>query len=350
MSELSRERIAAVDPDGMLDTVLGQPHQLQDALWRFESAGAEKVEAPGGLVVCGMGGSAIGGDLAAAAIGERAKRPIRTLRGYRIDPWVGPDTLVLAASYSGDTEETLACWEGARAAGAQRIALTTGGELASLARDEGVPVISPPAGFQPRAAVVYMFVGALEAAVLCGAAPSLRSDIDAAADHLSMVIEEWGPEAAPESQPKALATKLNGSAAVVHGAGLTIPIARRWKTQINENSKLPAFYSELPEADHNEICGWDATAGLAPVSAVFLDDRDLNERDRKRIDLTAEVTRRGATAVERIETRGESRLERIMSAVLLGDLVSVYIATLREVDPTPVAAIEDFKRQLKEDS
>jgi glucose/mannose-6-phosphate isomerase len=346
VSELSRERIAAVDPDGMLDTVLGAPHQVGDALWRAESARAPQVDVPGGLVVCGMGGSAIGGDLAAAAVGERAERPIRTVRGYRLERWVGPETLVLCASYSGDTEEALACWEAATAAGAPRVALTTGGRLAELARADGVPVISPPGGFQPRAAVVYMLVGALECAALCGAAPSLRGEVEAAAALLERLVEEWGPDAGPESQAKALAARLNGTVAVVHGAGLTAPVARRWKTQINENSKLPAFHSELPEADHNEVCGWDSTEGLAPASAVFLADAGLNDRERRRIELTADIARRGAVTVERVETRGETPVERVLSSVLLGDLVSVYVAALREVDPTPVSAIEDFKRAL----
>jgi glucose/mannose-6-phosphate isomerase len=346
MTELSRERIGAVDPDGMLDTVLAAPHQLGDALWRAESAGAPKVDAPGGLAVCGMGGSAIGGDLAVAAIGARAERPIRTVRGYGLDPWVGRETLVLCASYSGNTEETLACWEAAGAVGAPRIALTTGGRLAELARAEGVPVMSPAGGFQPRAAVIYMLVGALECAALCGAAPSLRDEIAAAAPLLESLVSEWGPGAGPESEAKALAARVNGTIAVIYGAGLTAPLARRWKAQINENSKLPAFNSELPEADHNEVCGWDASENLAPMSALFLGDRDLNERESRRIELTADIARRGAVSVERVETRGETPVERVLSTVLLGDLVSVYVAALRGVDPTPVSTIEDFKMAL----
>jgi glucose/mannose-6-phosphate isomerase len=346
MTELSRERVAAVDPEGMLDTVLEAPHQIGDALWRAESAGAPRVEAPGGLVVCGMGGSAIGGDLAAAAAGSRATAPIRTLRGYRLDPWIGPETLVLCASYSGNTEETLACWEQAGAAGAPRIALTTGGRLAELARSEGVPVMSPPGGFQPRAAVIYMLVGALECAALCGAAPPLRDELGEAAALLESLVGEWGPNAAAESEAKALAVRLNGTAPVIYGAGLTAPLARRWKCQFNENSKLPSFFAELPEADHNEVCGWDATEGIATTSAVFLEDRDLNDRERRRFELTADIARRGASAVERVETRGETPVERLLSTLVLGDLVSVYIAALRGVDPTPVHAIEDFKQAL----
>ena len=143
----------------MLGDVLAQPLQLGDALWRAQSAGIRPRDLPGGLVVCGMGGSAIGGDLAMAALGDRATRPITVVRGYALESWIPPESLVLCASYSGETEETLACFEAAGAAGAQRVVLTTGGTLAELAREEGVPVIGVPAGMQPRAAVVYMTIG-----------------------------------------------------------------------------------------------------------------------------------------------------------------------------------------------
>ena len=145
----------------MLEDVLAQPIQLGDALWRAQSAGLPSRDLPGGLVVCGMGGSAIGGDLADAGLGDRATRPLGTVRGYALDSWTPPDTLVLCSSYSGETEETLACFEAAGAVGADRAVLTTGGRLAEAARAEGVPVVGVPAGMQPRAAVVYMTVGAL---------------------------------------------------------------------------------------------------------------------------------------------------------------------------------------------
>jgi glucose/mannose-6-phosphate isomerase len=146
--------IAAVDPQGMLGDVLAQPHQVQDALWRVESAGIARSEPRLGVVVCGMGGSAIGGDFAAAAIGTRAAAPVTTVRGYELPGWVGADTLVVCASYSGNTEETLHCFRAAAEAGAPRVVVTTGGELATAARDAGVPVIGVPSGMQPRAAVV----------------------------------------------------------------------------------------------------------------------------------------------------------------------------------------------------
>jgi glucose/mannose-6-phosphate isomerase len=342
-AQLSRESIAAVDPQGMLGDVLEQPAHLADALWRVESAAISSFDAPGGLAICGMGGSAIGADLAAAAIGSRARRPIATVRGYELPPWVGEGTAVLCSSYSGNTEETLACYEAAGAAGAQRIALTTGGKLAESARADGVPVIGVPSGMQPRAAVAYMAVCSLEVAALCGAGPSLRAEVEAAAELQRELAAIWGPEAAEDSLAKSLARTLQGSIAVTYGAGLTAPVARRWKTQINENAKLHAFFAELPEADHNEICGWESGA---PLSVVFLDDSTLHPRLRRRIELTAEVARDGAKAVQRVESVGESAFERLMSLVFLGDLMSVYLAALDGTDPMPVAVLERFKVEL----
>jgi glucose/mannose-6-phosphate isomerase len=237
---LDTETIEAVDPSGMLGDVLAQPLQLGDALWRTQSAGIRARDLPGGLVVCGMGGSAIGGDLAKAALGDRATRPITIVRGYALESWTPPESLVLCASYSGNTEETLACFEAAGAAGAQRVVLTTGGALAELARAEDVPVIGAPAGMQPRAAVVYMTIGVLECAALCGAAPGLHAEIDMATDLLERLIEEWGPSGADDSLAKFVARRLDGTVPVIHGASATTAPARRWSTQINENAGSPA--------------------------------------------------------------------------------------------------------------
>jgi glucose/mannose-6-phosphate isomerase len=321
----------------VIEDILAQPHQLGDALWRAQSAGISKQDRPGGLIVCGMGGSAIGGDLAAAALGDRATCPITTVRGYALESWTGPDSLVLCASYSGNTEETLACFEAAGAAGAGRVALTTGGQLAELARADGVPVIGVPAGMQPRAAVIYMIVGVLECAALCGAAPGLHSEIDSAAELLATI-------APSDAEP--LAGALHGTVPVIHGAGPTSAIARRWKTQINENAEAAAFFSELPEANHNEICGWERGRAAAPFSGVFLEDPDQHPRVHRRIELTAAEVERAGAPVLRVAARGESRLERVLSLVMLGDLVSVRLAELDGIDPTPVAAIERFKAEL----
>jgi glucose/mannose-6-phosphate isomerase len=342
VSELTREAIAAVDPRGMLGDVLAQPHQIGDALWRVESAGIRRTDQPGGLLVAGMGGSAIGAELAAAALGRRATRPVRAVRDYALEPWTPADTLVLCASYSGDTEETLACFEEATSRGMPRIVLTTGGQLAARAREEGVPVIGVPSGMQPRAAVVYMAVAALECAALCGAGPSLRGEIEGAEPLLSRLVEEWGPDAGDDSASKALARELHGSIPVVYGAGPTAAVAQRWKNQLNENAKLPAFWGDLPESDHNEICGWDRAAELGRMRAVFLDDPTIDERTRARIEPTARI----ATPSSRVEAVGDDGVQRVLSLVLLGDLVSVYLAALDGIDPWEIDPIERLKAEL----
>jgi glucose/mannose-6-phosphate isomerase len=326
VSDLSRAAIEAADPDRMIDDVLAQPGQLADAVWRADSAGF--APADGDLVVAGMGGSAIGGDLAAAIVPSAR---ILTVRGYEPGPWVGPDTLVLCASYSGDTEETLASFEAAVAAGARRAVVTTGGALGEAARAAGVPVMGVPGGFQPRAAVVYMTVAALAAAGAVG-------DVERAAPLLAQLAEKWGPDGAEDSEAKRVARELHGSVPVIVGAGRTVAPALRWKTQINENASRAAFWSELPEVDHNEICGYDR-----PLSLVLLDDAGLDERLRRRIELTAASV---DVDVVRVEARGETPFERVMSLVLLGDLVSVYMAVLAGEDPTPVPAIDRLKAEL----
>jgi glucose/mannose-6-phosphate isomerase len=346
MASLDQDSIERIDPGGMLGDVLAAPLQLGDALWRAQSAGMRPRDMPGGLVVCGMGGSAIGGDLAKAALGDRATRTITVVRGYGLESWTPPETLVLCASYSGETEETLACFEAAGAVGAQRVVLTTGGTLAGLARDEGVPVIGVPAGMQPRAAVTYMTIGVLECAALCGAAPGLHSEIDTATALLETLVEEWGPAAPDDTLSKRVAAELDGTIPIVHGAAGTAAPARRWSTQINENANAAAFWSQLPEANHNQITGWERGRGLAPFAGVFLSDPDQHPRVQRRIELMgAELERVGAPAIH-VDARGDTRLERVLSLVLLGDIVSVYMAALAGIDPTPVEAIERFKMQL----
>jgi glucose/mannose-6-phosphate isomerase len=322
----------------MIEDVLAQPHQIGDALWRLEAAGVAPRELPGGLVICGMGGSAIGGDLATDAIGVRARRPVRTVRGYQLPPDVGPDTLVLCASYSGSTEETLACFDAAGDAGAPRVALTTGGPLAERAREHGVPVAGVPSGMQPRAAVVYMVVGALECAAACGAAPSLRSEIEGATAILEQLAEDSGADS--------IARALEDTIPIVHGAGPTAAVARRWKTQLNENAKLPAFFSELPEANHNEIEGWRRGLDLAPLSAVFLHSPDLHPRLERRMELSAERLADIGAPVLRVDAHGDTPVAHVLSLVMIGDLVTVSLAELEDIDPDPVEAIEGFKAAL----
>jgi glucose/mannose-6-phosphate isomerase len=337
MSDL-RTRLAELDSGDQYGATMALPDHLRDALWRFSSAKIEPFEASG-LLICGMGGSAIGGDLAAAALGGRLGKPVDVIRGYGVPSWTPPDRAIFCSSYSGNTEETIACYAAAEAVGAQRIAATTGGTLAEASRRDGVPVIGLPAGLQPRAAVGYAFAIAAEVAAVVGAGPAIRTEIDSSAAHLEAAKESLLAKAAE------LADAVWGSVPLVYGCGLTGALAYRWKTQVNENGKQPCFHNVLPELDHNEIVGW-AGGESGAHTAIFLTDRDQHPRERQRIELTAELVAPNAHEVIRIETEGETRTERLLWTVLLGDLLSLELAARAGVDPTPVEVIESLKDRL----
>ncbi len=338
MTDEPLARIRENDPSGLLDDVLSLGDHLRDALWRISSAGLEEREAPMALV-CGVGGSGVGGDLAAAAYGDRLTKPLIPVRGYEIPSWAPTDSLVCCSSYSGETEETLACYAAAEALGAPRIAATTGGALADAARADDVPVIGLPGILQPRAAVAYMFAVAAEAARLAGCAPGLHAEIDSAAAHLDArreVISERSLE---------IAERIGEATPIVYGSDLTDPIAYRWKCQVNENALRQCFKSSLPEADHNEIAGWGGGGGFA---AVMLLDSDQHPRERERFELTGEIisATEGSPAVIISESEGETRTARMFEAVMLGDLVSLQLAAIAGIDPTPVEAIDELKARL----
>ena len=201
-------------------------------------------------------------------------------------------------------------------------------------------------GFQPRAAVAYMTVAALEVAWLCGAGPRMGAEIDVAADHLEQLVVEWGAEGAEDSEAKALARALHDSVPVIAGSGLTTPIAYRWKTQFNENAKIPAFTHELPELDHNEVVGWQGAPSLGRFAAIFLDDSDTHPRVKERIALTRELIGDQATGtfvVSRAATRRSSACSRSSCSAISSRSTSRCCAG---IDPTPVDVLVTLKQRL----
>jgi len=349
VQELSRDAIASVDSTGQLADVLALPEHLRDALWRVESAIMEDWDTTAGVVVAGMGGSAIGGALARAALGDQASRPIFVTRAYGLPTWTTPDTMVLCASYSGNTEETLACYESAGALGARRTVATTGGRLAEMARADGVPVIPLPGGFQPRAAVAYMIVAALEVAALSGAGPRLTSEIDVAASHTEQLVAEWGPEAPENSLAKEVARSLYGTTPVIAGAGLTAPIAYRWKTQINENAKTPAFFAVQPELSHNEVAGWGQNGDVTRQVLSLVTLRHVGEHPQvaRRFALVVDATDEVMAQVIPVWAEGGDDLGRFFDLALFGDLVSLHLAGREGTDPGPVPALSNVESALR---
>jgi glucose/mannose-6-phosphate isomerase len=209
-----------------------------------------------------------------------------------------------------------------------------------------VRIIPVPGGFQPRAAVGYSLVAALTAAELAGAAPSLRDEVEAAAALAEQLAAEWGPDGPEDGEAKVLAGRLDGTVPVIAGAELAATAAYRWKCQINENAGLPAFASPLPELCHNEVVGWPAARELGRFSAVFLDDPGVHPRNALRTALVAAQAADWADVVERVAPRGDSATERLVSLVLLGDLVSLYLAVLRGKDPVAIEPIAALKAAL----
>jgi glucose/mannose-6-phosphate isomerase len=183
-----------------------------------------------------------------------------------------------------------------------------------------------------------MFSAGAELAALASAGPRINTEVDAAAAHLAESVGQ------AEAAAAELAARIGDATPVIYGSDLTAPVAYRWKTQLNENAKLPAFASVLPEADHNELEGWTGADGR--FAAIFLEDRDQHPRERRRFELTAKSIEPRAAAVIRLETEGETRTERLLQTVMLGDLASIELATSRGVDPMPVEGIERFKSEL----
>lgn len=321
----------------MLKDVLDQPDHIRDALWRVDSAQL-KARRSSGLVVCGMGGSAIGGELARGLLGDRLTGPLVVVRAYTLPGWVNHEWAVLASSYSGDTEETLASFKIAGDVGTHRWVAGTGGKLGEQARDADVGIVGLPGLFQPRVTVAYMTVVATATAYLAGIAPDVSSEIENAATYVENSRDSLQDLAIQ------LAEQILDTPVVVHGADLTVPVARRWANQFNENAKQLAFSAEIPEANHNLMEAWAKGAG--GLGAIFLEDIGQTPRERRRMELTAEAIRRTGAPVFTIETEGETRADRLFWSVMLGDLVSVAVAGHRGVDPLPVDQIQDFKRRL----
>jgi glucose/mannose-6-phosphate isomerase len=299
------------------------------------------------VAVCGMGGSAIGGDVAFVAFPELGV-PAHVVRAYELPRWVTQHTLVVAVSYSGETEETISCLEQALARGCRPVCLTSGGTLASLADEHGLPVVPVPAGMQPRSALGLLTGSLVTVLERAGLITSAAGQLDEAAATLRGLTARLVP-AVPEerNQAKQLARRLKGRIPVVYGAGCAAVAARRFKSELNEYADAVAFWAELPELDHNEFVAWsgvDPAAGLLQV--VLLDDLGAAEPLRRRLALTRELVERRAAGIDVVTSEGSGPLARTLSLACVGDWTSLYLALLHGIDPGPVAVIEWLKRRM----
>lgn len=343
----------ALDPSRLRDRIAGLGTQCGEA-W----AAARGLALPSGyggarrIVVLGMGGSAIGADLVAGLLASEAPVPVLIVRGYELPGHVGDEDLVVASSYSGETAEVLSAVETAARRGGRMIALTSGGRLGAMARERSWPWLPVPYRGEPRSALGWSMLPLLAWAQQLGLIPSQHAAVEEASGLLDQMAGELGPDRAlAANAAKALAARLHQRLPVIYGAGMLAPVARRWKGQFNENAKSWAAWEELPELNHNAVCGYEQPeAARDLVMVIFLEAAGLDRRLGARCEVTRRLLDRRGVAHVTVRSQGESALAQVLTTVVFGDWVSYYAALLNGVDPAPVAAIDFVKAELGRDT
>lgn len=344
--------LAAHDPSDMLATVGALPsHCAQAYVTGRDVEGLPALDGITAVTYCGMGGSAVAGDVLRAVFRDRLSIPVDVNRSPELPEYAGPHTLVVASSYSGNTSETLAAFSEARARGCRILAVSSGGALGQNCARDHVGVVPVPSGFAPRAALGHLAFGALGALESAGLLPPLEADVDETVAELVGLGDELGPRSPTRSnQAKQLAGWIGERTPVVWGAeGIGAVAAMRWKAQLNENAKVPAWSASMSELDHNEVVGWSQDRG-DPNAVIGLRNDDEPPETAARFPLSAAVARDSGATYEEVEARGRSRLARLLTTIMVGDFVSVYLALRRGVDPTPVIAIDRLKAALATDT
>ena len=337
------------DPHGMLARIETLPEQCEEA-WRR----AGDLRLPGthagarDVVLLGMGGSAISGDILRSLAALPGRKPVQVVRGYDIPASVGEDTLVVACSHSGNTEETLSAFQQALDVGAKTFVITTGGEIAKLADGAGTPVFRYEYEGEPRSSTGHQLMALLALGGRAGLVESQEQAVSEAVTLMKKQRAELGFESPRDQNPaKQLAERLHGRLPVIVGAGVLDVAAYRWKTQINENSKSWALHETLPELDHNTIVGF-GKPDVSRLHAVFLRHAALHPRLLLRYEATGEALDDAGVSHETVEAQGTSALAQVMTAIYFGDLTSYYLALLNGVQPATVEPIDTLKAKLAE--
>jgi glucose/mannose-6-phosphate isomerase len=341
------ERIRAADKDNMLDRIKDLPKQVRDAWHIGKSATIPPAYSDvRSIVLAGMGGSAIGGDFAAALLADELKIPMVIHRDYGLPAFVGRDRLVIVSSYSGNNEETRAAFVLAQKRGAKVLALSTGGKISELAKAANYPVVSFSYKAQPRAALGYSLGLVLGTLVRMGFVRDLQRDIDGALSDLAK-IEERVHEGARTNDAKKLAIELYGRIIFAYGAGVMGVMARRVKGQWNENAKNWSAFDIMSELNHNAVVGFPHPQVARDALTVLLlrSDRD-NPRHRIRFDVTAELLDRAGIQHKTLKFSGGSMLSEVLQMVLFTDYASFYLALLNGADPSEVRSIDYLKDRL----
>ena len=345
-----QDLIDRLDPDDMFGAVRAFPDHVREGWTRAaDFTAAHRAADLRQVVIVGMGGSAIGGDLVRTYCRDTSPVPISVVRDYTLPASVGEGTLVIASSYSGGTEETLAAFDAATLRGADVYVITSGGELQRRAEQDGLPHVVIPGGLQPRAALGYSLGALLRMANklgLCAVTDTEYSEALEVADACATDYAQLDGNVALE-----LAHALEGTIPVVYtGPGLMQAVGVRWMNQIHENAKQLAFGNVFAELNHNEVMGWESAPDdlRGRLHVIVLRDAADHQQIKRRMDVTRDLLAGDAAGWTEIESRGEGKLARMLSTIQYGDFVSYYLAMLVGVDPTPVETIQQLKRTLAE--
>ena len=339
----SQTELKTLDSFGMLQTLDMFPAQCKDAIrlgGQFEWKPRIAVDR---IVVCGMGGSAMAGEI----VCRFSRLPSTVIRGYCLPSHVDDRTLVIVVSYSGNTVETLSCLEQGINAGAPSLIISSGGRMGEISKEKGIAWLKIPSGYQPRVAMGYLalpllvILSRLDLLTEIGSWESVLQELDRVKRRCTFSV----PTA--ENPAKRLAHTLDGRIPLIYGTGgNTELVAMRWKTQINENAKQPAFWNSFPELNHNEIVALTRADLLSNQHILLLlNDYDLLENHLRREVMKPLFEKNGVSFTE-VSAEGEGAFAQIFSQVYFGDYVSTYLSLLNKVDPTPVALIEEFKEAL----
>ncbi|MCX6825925.1 MAG: bifunctional phosphoglucose/phosphomannose isomerase [candidate division Zixibacteria bacterium] len=347
----SPEKIRETDPAGMYDKIYNFPEQLEKAV-AIGTAIKPNLDYFSGIktiIVAGMGGSAIGGDLVRSYLADKIKLPFHICRHYRLPEFVNKDSLVVISSYSGNTEETLSALDDAIRRGARIACFTSGGKVAALAQKNGYLLTELPVGFPPRAALGFSFVPLLFLMAKLGFISSVERDVAELIKGLKICREQYSANVETENNPaKLLANRLYKKIPIIYtGPELIDTVGTRWKGQICENAKCLAFNNQFAEFNHNELVGWNVIDSYrSKIIVINLRDSDDHERIKRRMEIVRTIIEKQGVEIVDVFSNGDFSMGRIFSLIQMGDFVSLYLAVLNNVDPTPVKVIDFLKGEL----
>jgi glucose/mannose-6-phosphate isomerase len=352
LDKIDQPLLARLDPAGMGKIIADFPGQCRQAI---EIARKADVKLPRtayrNIVICGMGGSAIAGDILASCLADLVPSAILVQRNYGLPGWVGQDDLVIASSYSGETEETLSDFEEALKRRSTVAAITSGGKLKERCLSGGLPFITIPGGLPPRGALGYSFFSLLGLFISSGLVSDQSGALDETMDILKKLSGDYSADKpGRENKAKQIAGDIYGYLPVVYASSdLLAPVARRWANQLNENAKILSYWAVMPELCHNEIVGWEKLPEVGSKAKIFfLQDPGDHPRNSLRFEVLQGIIDPQSGGIIKIQSQGRSQLARMFSLLYLADFISYYLALLNEVDPMPVKRIDRLKSVLKE--